>query len=1105
MPTKHVENMVNQYSEIDLLTIKMEGMKQALADDITQNKVDTQQIAQRTIAIRQLRDKIEELKKAQADSAKETEASVHSWKNFGKAIKTTFPTLSNLLKRFKSMIIMRSIRYLVRQIASGMSEGIQNVYQYSKAIGSSFAPAMDSAASALQQMKNSIGAAIAPAIQALIPIMQTVVNWFITAVNYLNQFFALLNGQATWTRALPATVGAFDKQTKAAKSAGAAMKDLLADWDELNIIQSQTGGGSGGGSAKAAEDYLKMFEEVSRFDNKVKDVVSFLKDNLKDVLISAGGVALAMKGWKLGSALVKWLPVLGTIMEGIAVGATVGVTVALTDMFGNAYIKSGSPAWLIADALTGAIGSSLAGELAGKIAGAAAGTVTRGFTLILSGAVNVKNAIEAMQQQKDAEAWALDALGSVEAGIGSALVAYGLTKSASIAIAAGSVVGLGTLAITIPVLMYIKKKASYRKMAYDAFNDTGKNGISIDSYVKALQGRLNVISADAQLVIDASVGLGENSEKFKENIDQIYRLNALLTSGESFTIEESETFKEAWHNVFEAMNELSTASFNTIYAGLSEVIASGSEELRKQALELRKQTIEIAGIVGGTRGKIEKKMDLLINTITSDTSTSEEIEDAIKEYDRLYKILAKTEDSGIKSLESVLKKGEGFDFTGEDNPIQGAIEFINTIAEQDFDPTIEKVNEALEAELKGIDEAREEAKLALEFGDITPETYKKFMDTLLGDETTFKKAADDKIKEINKLRDQTYDAVIRQAWKGYVNVKGNKDLKDAYIENVINPILDAAEAAGHDVSTWRNALIPTDFSEILDKSNIDKAKKEFYQQIYDEFGGVSDNDTIKMILNAEMNVQLKNGSDDIEQLFDETRIKKDSKLASEFVNSILQVEGFDYYSAITGMSSATGWSIADILDKIDISALDTEQLENLAEAIELIKSEFDFNNPVSPTDLSDAAEKTREMAAYYEDMSTRIKNALNSLDGVGFNFSTSGVAGAIAGIININKLTHASTGAVVKSGDLVMANENGDFEMMGRMGNQPVIANNQQIVAVSSQGIATANSGVESRLNTIAGLLNRMLQKEFLAKAVPSSGWGAHSRISSEQYSKVTG
>ena len=494
-----VENMVNQYSEIDLLTIKMEGMKQALADDITQNKVDTQQIAQRTIAIQQLRDKIEELKNAQADSAKETEASVHSWKNFGKAIKTTFPTLSNLLKRFKSMIIMRSIRYLVRQIASGMSEGIQNVYQYSKAIGSSFAPAMDSAASALQQMKNSIGAAIAPAIQALIPIMQTVVNWFITAFNYINQFFALLNGQATWTRALPATVGAFDKQTKAAKSAGAAMKDLLADWDELNIIQSQTGGGSGGGSAKAAEDYLKMFEEVSRFDNKVKDVVSFLKDNLKDVLISAGGVALAMKGWKLGSALVKWLPVLGTIMEGIAVGATVGVTVALTDMFGNAYIKSGSPAWLIADALTGAIGSSLAGELAGKIAGAAAGTVTRGFTLILSGAVNVKNAIEAMQQQKDAEAWALDALGSVEAGIGSALVAYGLTKSASIAIAAGSVVGLGTLAITIPVLMYIKKKASYRKMAYDAFNDTGKNGISIDSYVKALQGRLNVISASASV------------------------------------------------------------------------------------------------------------------------------------------------------------------------------------------------------------------------------------------------------------------------------------------------------------------------------------------------------------------------------------------------------------------------------------------------------------------------------------------------------------------------------------------------------------------------------------------------------------------------------
>ncbi|HCI84493.1 MAG TPA: hypothetical protein DHV79_07930, partial [Lachnospiraceae bacterium] len=245
-------------SQTDLLTMKMQGMEDALMRDVQAGKLDQQQIAERAMAIQNLRDKIQELTDAQNEASGGTVTFGGALKSLQAGVNAMFPTLTSMIKRLGTIAKYRFIRSVIKHITSGFSEGIQNVYEYSKAVSGSFAPAMDSAATSIAQMKNSLGAALAPAIQALIPILNTVVNWFITLVNYANQFFALLNGQATWTRALPATVNAFDKQKKAAKGAGSAIKDLLADWDELNIIQSEAGGGGGVGSAKTAEDYLKM-------------------------------------------------------------------------------------------------------------------------------------------------------------------------------------------------------------------------------------------------------------------------------------------------------------------------------------------------------------------------------------------------------------------------------------------------------------------------------------------------------------------------------------------------------------------------------------------------------------------------------------------------------------------------------------------------------------------------------------------------------------------------------------------------------------------------------------------------------------------------------
>ena len=234
-------------------------------------------------------------------------------------IKKAREGFKGMLSDFMRIVKYRMIRSIIKQITQAFTEGTKNVYFYSKEVGGTLAPAMDDAASVLLQFKNSIGAAVSPLIQELIPVLKTVVNWAITGINWLNQLFALMRGQHSWTKAIYKATNAFDDQSKKAKKAGNSIKELLADWDELNIIQSESGAGNGG-AAQAADDYTKMFEEETKFD-------SWLSEHFHDVLdmIKAAGVALL--GWKLSK---NFTGVLGKLSKLIAGGAMVALGIKLS-------------------------------------------------------------------------------------------------------------------------------------------------------------------------------------------------------------------------------------------------------------------------------------------------------------------------------------------------------------------------------------------------------------------------------------------------------------------------------------------------------------------------------------------------------------------------------------------------------------------------------------------------------------------------------------------------------------------------------------------------------------------------------------------------------
>lgn len=228
-----------ELSQYETMRLKLDGIGQKLATELGKDTPDQSKIAGYVSQIQTLEEKMRGL----AEAESEVNANKPEVSGFGKL-------MSQIGRMAKTMAIRSALRGTIK----ALKEGITNLYNWSDSVNGSFADSMDSAAAHFTLMKNSIATVAGPILQSLIPAFNTLASVINTVCNLLAQFFALIGGQTTWTKA---TLGA-DKFGKAASGAGGAAKDLLADWDELNIIQSQGGGGGGSGSS----GFGGMFEEM---------------------------------------------------------------------------------------------------------------------------------------------------------------------------------------------------------------------------------------------------------------------------------------------------------------------------------------------------------------------------------------------------------------------------------------------------------------------------------------------------------------------------------------------------------------------------------------------------------------------------------------------------------------------------------------------------------------------------------------------------------------------------------------------------------------------------------------------------------------------------
>lgn len=201
------------------------------------------------------------------------------------SLKTVFAPLTTVASKFKNaatkagqflasikrIAMYRAIRTAIKSVTEGFEEGRKNLYYYSQAVGTDFAPSMDKAATAALYLKNSIGAATAPLTNYLVPMIDKAVDHIVELINKFNELTAVLTKQSTWTAAVkyPTTwQDALDDAEKSAKK----LKSTMLGFDELNVIEPA----SAGVKAKAfdMDDYSRMFKEMqtsATWQNQIPD------------------------------------------------------------------------------------------------------------------------------------------------------------------------------------------------------------------------------------------------------------------------------------------------------------------------------------------------------------------------------------------------------------------------------------------------------------------------------------------------------------------------------------------------------------------------------------------------------------------------------------------------------------------------------------------------------------------------------------------------------------------------------------------------------------------------------------------------------------------
>ncbi len=358
-------------------------------------------------------------------------------------------------------------------------------------------------------------------------------------------------------------------------NAAKAAKKSLASFDELNILQSSTDGGSGGGGSSGFDMSISNNTSVTPGEELDTEQVEKVAEIIKKIADYVPIIAAGLAGWKLGSFIADLLIAntqAGTLKETLGLiaqkaGLTIGITLAVVGIALEAQgiadaIENGLNGINFSKILGGggilAAGGALIGQFFGStVLGAAIASIIAGIPMYITGIYDaVKNGIDWLNGS-------LISLGATLAGAGIGAIIGTLAGGPGI----GTLIGAG-IGVVVGLL------TDFYIWFWQKFDE-------IEAWILGLPTWLQVMVRTA---ITVSGGFGTTLITIIKKWDELKQFFADLWQGISSLASEC---WEAIVDFFSPAIEWFSQLFSSVYQTLSDifynigVIASGCWEVIK--------------------------------------------------------------------------------------------------------------------------------------------------------------------------------------------------------------------------------------------------------------------------------------------------------------------------------------------------------------------------------------------------------------------------------------------------------------------------------------------------------------------------------------------
>lgn len=839
-----------------------------------------------------------------------------------------------------------------------------------------------------------------------------------------------------------------DKDLSSAGGSAAELKNQLAGFDELNVIQSASGGGGGIGGVGGigsgeledmelpGYDFIKdaVSTKVDKIYNKIKPLIDWTSEHLQEIGLTVGTIGATMLAWEISTNLanaLNWTKMTLDSVHGVllALGSsviTIGVSFLLEKkgLAGTATENWGD---LIASWISSAAGSAITGGVATKFLGKTAGKYAAGVTLAISAATSIEAIFDDVKADGfDGKTLADSIWTAIKGAAAGGLIA--LAAGASLAVGASIGAGLTLAGIGIAVAL-ANVELDTRETKW------GNLELTKEQITKYVQEQLFSIDVTATIGAVDSVISDLDSQKGK--------LNAALSEfNDGLILVQFGVDKEA--------------SYQKMLTALTGGAADGSYSADS-----------ILGMLGKTLSASSNAIMLGYGMLGYDDEHRLDVANLINTSNA--SVQAAAENAG-KELAVLLQKGwtEGL----EESETARAVELSGFI--------------------RRVTSAVEEGKIAGEFAGKVAFALEDV------DRGSFTQV----LEQYNTMK-----AELEQSYRDLA-IRTLGEMQSSYSLAVANGDMESANKIAEEIKAYEETMYQriaemVEAATAVGRQKILQAAQNAFSNtitIDDLIGGISieealENSFVKFTDETPLEEIVDYIDNYVMETFQAVLPKEDYNLLKE----VAEATGASYLSMLPeGVQSGfqTAWS-AVLGDRT------TEVFEALGyDSGNTYAAGFIGETTNIGGDVIDGLHQNDWAGAGAADGMAYANSFSATAGAIRFPALTTPLFTPNA---VMRKVRGYATGGYPKSGELFFARENGTPEMVGKMGGGTAVANNEQIVSGISRGVSDANREQNALLREQNDLLRRLLQKQFTAQVSPSAEFGRVVAKSSRMYEKTYG